>query len=49
MLSDDNLRNSTIIWNDSFLNIDWELDGIVPKLSSKDQMGKMFKESEHYD
>ena len=39
----------TIIWNDSFLNIDWELDGIVPKLSSKDQMGKMFKESEHYD
>lgn len=37
-----------IIWNDPDLAIDWQLDGIVPQLSAKDQQGKRFAEAETF-
>jgi len=36
----------TIIWDDNFLNIEWQLQGSSPFLSSKDSNGKSFKKSE---
>ena len=38
----------TLLWNDSQLNIDWELVG-NPILSSKDEEGKLFEECEKYE
>jgi len=37
-----------IKYNDQDLNIDWQLDGVQPKLSEKDQQGKAFKLAEYY-
>jgi dTDP-4-dehydrorhamnose 3,5-epimerase len=37
-----------IIWNDPDLAIDWQLDGIVPQLSAKDQQGKRLAEAETF-
>jgi dTDP-4-dehydrorhamnose 3,5-epimerase len=37
-----------IVWNDPDLAIDWQLDGIVPQLSVKDQQGKRFAEAETF-
>mgnify|MGYP001315796899 FL=1 len=45
----DSSDEHTIIWNDNFLNIDWTYKDIIPKLSSKDKIGKTFEDSEHYD
>lgn len=35
-----------IAWNDADLAIDWRLNGAMPLLSGKDQMGKPFREAE---
>ncbi|WP_455923030.1 dTDP-4-dehydrorhamnose 3,5-epimerase [Pseudomonas putida] len=35
-----------IRWDDETLNIDWELDGIIPQLSAKDQQGKTLQEAD---
>ena len=37
-----------IIWNDSGLNIDWQLDNATPLLSAKDQAGKLLSEAETF-
>ena len=39
----------TILWNDSFLNINWGLDGTQPLVSTKDNKGKFFIEADYYD
>ena len=39
----------SILWNDPDLNIDWQLDGIKPKLSTKDKQAKSFKDAPKYD
>jgi dTDP-4-dehydrorhamnose 3,5-epimerase len=31
-----------LLWNDPALGIDWPLDGVVPLLSAKDQLGQPF-------
>jgi len=38
----------TLLWNDSYLNIDWNVDG-DPILSEKDKVGKTFKECDKYE
>ncbi len=39
-----------LLWNDPALNIQWPLiDGLPPKLSDKDQRGKLFSEAEIYE
>ena len=38
----------TIIWNDNSLNIDWQLNGLQPLLSDKDQQGVAFAEAAYY-
>ena len=35
-----------IIWNDAQVSIDWQLNGLEPQLSSKDQQGKAFAEAD---
>ncbi|APC16514.1 dTDP-4-dehydrorhamnose 3,5-epimerase [Pseudomonas frederiksbergensis] len=35
-----------ISWNDPTLAIDWQLDGEVPQLSAKDQVGKSLQEAD---
>ncbi len=35
-----------IVWNDTDLAIDWQLDGATPLLSAKDQAGKRFRDAE---
>lgn len=35
-----------ILWNDSDLNIDWQLNGVVPLLSEKDQLLQAFQNFE---
>ena len=37
-----------IVWNDSELTIDWQLNGAQPLLSGKDQAGKSFKDAEFF-
>ncbi|GAA0560948.1 dTDP-4-dehydrorhamnose 3,5-epimerase [Rhizomicrobium electricum] len=36
----------TVLWDDPSLNIAWPLDGITPKLSLKDRLGKPLGEAE---
>ncbi len=38
----------TLLWNDSALNIDWELEGL-PILSAKDKLGVGFQSAEKFD
>jgi dTDP-4-dehydrorhamnose 3,5-epimerase len=38
----------TLAWNDSYLKINWELDG-KPIVSAKDQLGAAFRDAETYD
>jgi dTDP-4-dehydrorhamnose 3,5-epimerase len=38
----------TLAWNDSHLNINWELDG-EPIVSAKDQRGAAFRDAESYE
>lgn len=38
----------SIIWNDPNLNIDWQLEGNTPLLSTKDQSGKRLCEAETF-
>ena len=38
----------TLLWNDSDLNIDWELKGL-PILSAKDKQGLSFQSAEKFD
>jgi dTDP-4-dehydrorhamnose 3,5-epimerase len=38
----------SIIWNDSRLNIDWQLEG-EPGLSNKDRLGVTFEKAEKFD
>jgi dTDP-4-dehydrorhamnose 3,5-epimerase len=38
----------TLAWNDSTLNIDWQLDG-DPVVSAKDQRGALFHDAEKFD
>ena len=35
-----------IVWNDAQLSIDWQLNGLEPQLSAKDQQGKAFADAE---
>lgn len=35
-----------IVWNDAQLSIDWQLNGLEPQLSGKDQQGKAFAEAD---
>jgi len=35
-----------IAWNDPTLAIDWQLDGLEPRLSAKDQQGKAFADAD---
>ncbi|TDS83132.1 dTDP-4-dehydrorhamnose 3,5-epimerase [Comamonas sp. JUb58] len=37
-----------IIWNDAQLSIDWQLNGLEPQLSAKDQQGKAFAEADFF-
>ena len=39
----------TLLWDDDYLNINWELDGIKPFTSEKDSKGKYFLEADYYD
>ena len=41
-------QDRTVAWNDSLLKIDWQLEG-EPIVSSKDQRGTSFEESEKFD
>lgn len=36
----------SILWNDPDLAIDWQLNGVTPLLSAKDQAGKLLKDAE---
>jgi dTDP-4-dehydrorhamnose 3,5-epimerase len=38
-----------ILWNDSSLAIDWQLNGATPLLSGKDQAGLPFKQAECFN
>jgi dTDP-4-dehydrorhamnose 3,5-epimerase len=42
------LYERTLAWNDSTLNIDWQLEG-DPVVSSKDQQGVPFRQAETFD
>lgn len=37
-----------IAWNDPQLAIDWQLGGMVPQLSGKDQQGKQLADAEYF-
>ncbi|MES2977179.1 MAG: dTDP-4-dehydrorhamnose 3,5-epimerase [Pseudomonadota bacterium] len=37
-----------IAWDDPDVGIDWQLDGLVPQLSAKDQTGTTFADAEVY-
>jgi dTDP-4-dehydrorhamnose 3,5-epimerase len=39
----------TLLWNDPDLAIDWQLGGIAPRLSAKDQAGKLFRCAEVFE
>jgi dTDP-4-dehydrorhamnose 3,5-epimerase len=41
-------RERTVIWNDSQLKIDWELEG-EPIVSAKDQRGVALRDAETFD
>jgi dTDP-4-dehydrorhamnose 3,5-epimerase len=38
-----------ILWNDPDLAIDWQLGGIAPRLSAKDQAGKLLRDAEVFE
>ncbi len=38
----------SILWSDSALEIDWQLNGVTPVLAAKDQAGKLLKDAEVY-
>ena len=38
----------TIFWNDLDLKIDWNLNGITPIVSKKDQEGGLFSQADYY-
>jgi len=39
----------SILWNDSFINVAWPLNGVIPILSPKDEAGKFFDEAEVFE
>lgn len=39
----------TVLWNDSDLNIDWQLGNATPQLSAKDQAGRSFRTAETFE
>jgi dTDP-4-dehydrorhamnose 3,5-epimerase len=38
----------TLAWNDSDLKINWELEGALPIVSAKDQLGMLFRDAESF-
>ena len=38
-----------LLWNDPAIGIDWQLNGVVPKLAPKDAVGKPFSEAECFE
>ena len=38
----------SLAWNDPTVNIAWPLDGVVPALSAKDQLGKLLPDAETF-
>jgi dTDP-4-dehydrorhamnose 3,5-epimerase len=38
-----------IAWNDTSINIDWQLNGLIPMLSGKDIQGKLLEEAEIFE
>ncbi|MDO8350137.1 MAG: dTDP-4-dehydrorhamnose 3,5-epimerase [Gallionella sp.] len=38
-----------LLWNDTELGIDWQLDGATPLLAAKDQAGKLLKDAEVFE
>ncbi len=38
-----------LVWNDSNLNIDWPLKGVIPTLSKKDKEGSFLAEAEVFE
>ena len=37
-----------IRWDDPSLNINWQLNGIIPRLSEKDKLGEQFRNIEYF-
>ncbi|MBP0030283.1 dTDP-4-dehydrorhamnose 3,5-epimerase [Roseofilum sp. Guam] len=38
----------SILWNDPDIGIDWQIEGLEPTLSAKDQAGKLLSDAEVY-
>jgi len=44
----DSTDQNCILWNDPFLDIDWEINDIKPIVSNKDNNGILFKDAEYF-